>query len=810
MRKHIQLCSRCFGCIGAVCEKIVPMNSDTHECEQVSSSAIKNNQTQLSSMELLTLDLDGMTCASCVFRVEKALKKLPGVEAVSVNLATEKASIRYVTSEDFTQDEYSELALDVVEKSGYQATVHLDTDYSQTTKKIGFLSPQSPWPVIFSACLSLPLAAPMILMPFGIHAMLPGIWQLFLALPVQLILGARFYIAAYKALRAGAGNMDLLVAIGTSAAFGLSLYGLIKGHHELYFEASAVVITFVLLGKYLESRAKYQTTEAIRALQGMWPQFARIQIKAKGKADQIKSTEQASLIQKQVALAQIIVGDYVVVLPGERIPVDGIVLEGHGVVDESMLSGEGMPVDKREGSMVTGGSMNGDARLLVEVVSVGVESTLAKMIRMVENAQAQKAPIQKLVDQVSSWFVPVVILVGVMTFLGTWWLRQDVELAIIRAVSVLVIACPCALGLATPAAMMVGTGVAAKYGILIKDAQMLEITHRLQIIVFDKTGTLTLGQPKLLHWRVMTKDSSEDLNPMLLSTAAALQAGSEHPLAKAILHERQEKLSDEAVLIASQIESIPGVGLSGKIEGGLYRGQILKFVSHGFFSKTHPINQNPSKANDDIQLWLSQGNTVSWLINEANEPLAVFAFGDQIKPSAIPALKMLQQMGIKTIMLSGDHPDAAKAIGKQLGISEVQAGMLPEDKATWLMQYKKDFPQQVIAMVGDGVNDAPALAVADVGVAMASGTDVAMHAAGVTLMRGDLTLIVSAIDLSKKTWRKIQQNLFWAFVFNTVGIPMAALGLLTPVLAGAAMAFSSVTVLGNALLLKRWKPSMDH
>jgi Cu+-exporting ATPase len=783
------------------------MNSDTHESEQVlSQSTINTNQTQSASTELLTLDVDGMTCASCVFRVEKALKKLPGVEAVSVNLATEKANIRYATPQNFTPDEYSKLALGAVEKSGYQATVHLDNDYSQATKKVGFLSPQSPWPVILSACLSLPLAAPMLLMPFGIHAMLPGIWQLFLALPVQLIFGARFYVAAYKALRAGAGNMDLLVAIGTSAAFGLSLYGLIKGHHELYFEASAVVITFVLLGKWLESRAKYQTTEAIRALQAMWPQFARIQIKTNEKIDQLESTDRAPFIQKEVPLAQIIVGDHVVVLPGERIPVDGIVLEGHGVVDESMLSGEGMPVDKKEGSVVTGGSMNGDARLLVEVVSVGVESTLAKMIRMVENAQAQKAPIQKLVDQVSAWFVPVVVLVGLMTFLGTWWVTQDIELAIIRAVSVLVIACPCALGLATPAAMMVGTGVAAKYGILIKDAQMLEITHRLQVIVFDKTGTLTLGQPKLLHWRVMAADVSEDASHILLSTAAALQAGSEHPLAKAILLERKEKLSDSPILMASQIQSIPGVGLSGKMEDGLYRGQILKFVSHGYFSKILSTKENLSKVNEDIQRWLSEGNTVSWLVNEANEPLAVFAFGDQIKSSAIPALKILKQMGIKTIMLSGDHPDAAKAIGKQLGISQVQAGMLPEDKANWLMRYKKDFPQQAIAMVGDGVNDAPALAAADVGMAMASGTDVAMHAAGVTLMRGDLTLIVSAIDLSKKTWRKIQQNLFWAFVFNTVGIPMAAFGLLTPVLAGAAMAFSSVTVLGNALLLKRWKP----
>lgn len=754
---------------------------------------------QAPSTELLTLDVDGMTCASCVFRVEKALKKLPGVEAISVNLATEKASIRYTPSKQVNPEQYSKLAIDIVEKSGYQATLHLETDHGQVAKKIGFLSPQSPWPVILSACLSLPLAAPMLLMPFGIHAMLPGLWQLLLALPVQVIFGARFYVAAYKALRAGAGNMDLLVAIGTSAAFGLSVYGLFNHHQELYFEASAVVITFVLLGKWLEARAKYQTTEAIRALQAMWPEFARIELKTQNDGQET--------FQKEVPLSQVVVGDHVVVLPGERIPVDGVVLAGHGVVDESMLSGEGMPVDKKEGSKVTGGSMNGEARLLIEVLSVGVESTLAKMIRLVENAQAQKAPIQKLVDQVSAWFVPIVVLVGLITLLVAWWFTQDIELAIIRSVSVLVIACPCALGLATPAAMMVGTGVAAKYGILIKDAQMLEITHRLQTIVFDKTGTLTVGQPKLLHLYTIPFEelqSEDEAKRTVLALAAALQSGSEHPLAKAILLKHQEtQIHASEILRATEIQAIPGIGLSGKLENGRYQGQTLKLVSHRYFSE---INSVESEKNPFIQVWLSEGNTVSWLIDMKDQPLGVFAFGDQIKPSAIPALSALQKMGIKTVMLSGDHPAAAQAIGAKLGISQVQAGMLPEDKAQWLMQYKVAHADQAIAMVGDGVNDAPALAAADVGMAMASGTDVAMHAAGVTLMRGDLMLIVHAIDLSKKTWKKIQQNLFWAFIFNTVGIPMAAFGLLTPVLAGAAMAFSSVTVLVNALLLKRWRP----
>jgi len=756
--------------------------------------------------ELLKLDIEGMTCASCALRVEKALNKLPGVEAVSVNLATEVASVRYLVDQsNQTQNDqdYSTLAIKAVEKSGYQAQIHSE-EMQTEAKPVGFFSPQSPWPVILSACLSLPLAAPMLLMPFGVHAMLPGWWQFLFALPVQIVFGARFYVAAFKALRAGAGNMDLLVAIGTSAAFGLSMYGLWKGHHELYFEASAVVITFVLLGKWLEARAKHQTTEAIRALQAMWPQFARIQTEQSANQSQ----------PKEVPLSQVIVGDHVIVLPGERIPVDGRILEGVGVVDESMLSGEGMPVEKKVGSLVTGGSMNGDSKLLIEVMSVGVESTLAKMIRLVENAQAQKAPIQKLVDQVSAWFVPVVVLIGLITLAATWWLTQDMELAIIRSVSVLVIACPCALGLATPAAMMVGTGVAAKHGILIKDAQMLEITHRLQTVIFDKTGTLTMGQPQLIHGYGIALDQkqfidlSEDFGREVLAAAAALQSGSEHPLAKAILtrHQfEQSRFSSYPHKNATDIKAIPGIGLEGRLTSGLFESQTLKLVSHHHLSSVHSLS---SAISASIEQWLLQGNTVSWLVDINYLPLAVFAFGDQIKSSAAPALKKLHEMQIKTVMLSGDHPAAANAIGQSLGMTEVQAGMLPQDKAQWLMTYKKAHPQEAIAMVGDGVNDAPALAAADVGIAMASGTDVAMHAAGVTLMRGDLMLIVSAIDLSKKTWAKIQQNLFWAFIFNTVGIPLAALGLLTPVLAGAAMAFSSVTVLGNALLLKRWKPGM--
>lgn len=751
---------------------------------------VEAENTDVNESELVTLDVEGMTCASCVFRVEKALKQLPNVEAVSVNLATEKANIRFIAR----QEHQSQLAIDAVKKSGYEAQLTPIDTFSIQEKKIGFMAPQSPWPFAFSALLSLPLALPMLLMPWGIHAMLPGWIQFCLALPVQVIFGGRFYVAAYKALRAGSGNMDLLVAIGTSSAFGLSLYAMYKGHgHELYFEASAVVITFVLLGKWLEARAKYQTTEAIRALQSMWPQVARV----------LTTQTDGSSQEKEVPLNQVLTGDIVVVFPGERIPVDGEVIEGSGSVDESMLSGEVLPVEKTIGSHVTGGSMNGESRLLVKATSVGVESTLAKMIRMVENAQAQKAPIQKLVDLVSSWFVPIVVLIAVFTFFLNWYFSGNVELAILRAVSVMVIACPCALGLATPAAIMVGTGVAAKEGILIKDAQMLEVTHQLNVVVFDKTGTITQGAPKLLFFGAIDKDLnvSKDLqlNDDALRAAAALQAGSEHPLAKAVMQAVEKSNSQNLIQQAGDIHSITGVGIEGRLLNGPWQGQKLRLISHRAF-----LEANATVAIESVQDWLSQGKTISWLVTQSNQAIALLVFGDDIKPSAAPAIKSLTDMGIKTIMLSGDHPEAARTIGMQLLMTEVHGGMLPQNKAKWLLDYKANNPKAILAMVGDGVNDAPALAAADVGMAMSSGTDVAMHAAGVTLMRGDLMLIVKAIELSKETWKKIQQNLFWAFIFNIIGVPMAALGFLTPVVAGAAMAFSSVTVLTNALLLKRF------
>ena len=752
----------------------------------------ETRSVQDSSTQLLNLTIDGMTCGSCVLHVEKALKALPGVDAVTVNLATEKANIRFFGK---SFEDFSKLAIQAVKKSGYEAElIHAD-DFSLKTKKVAWFSPGSPWPFILAAILAFPLAVPMILMPFAIHLMLPAWGQFLLALPVQIVFGARFYIAAYKAVRSGTANMDLLVALGTSAAFGLSLYSWSQGMgHELYFEASAVVITFVLLGKWLEARAKLQTTQAIRALQAMWPQSAKV----------LTSTDGSTSV-KDVPLDQVLAGDMVVIFPGERVPVDGVVEEGAGTIDESMLSGESIPVEKVKGIAVTGGSMNGESRLLVKATSVGVESTLAKMIRMVENAQAQKASIQRLVDQVSAWFVPAVLFIALLTLILNVYFLADIQVAIIRAVSVMVIACPCALGLATPAAIMVGTGVAAGRGILIKDAQMLEVTHRLNVVVFDKTGTVTEGHPTLLYMSGVVHEqlkASELEIHDFLATASALQAGSEHPLGKAVIQAFNHQYPNSEGYSAKNIRAIPGVGIEGQMMTGPWLGQTLRLISHHAYQEN---SKNLPQVVQQLSPWLEEGRTISWLMNQADETLAVFVFGDDIKQSAYAAMAHLKSMGIKTIMLSGDNSAAAQYIGRKLGMSEVYGAMLPQNKATWIFNYKQAHPLDVLAMVGDGINDAPALAAADVGMAMASGTDVAMSVAGITLMRGDLNLIAQAIELSKRTWRKIQENLFWAFIFNVVGIPLAALGFLTPVVAGMAMAFSSVTVLSNALLLKRVK-----
>lgn len=710
----------------------------------------------------LRLDIEGMSCASCVGRVEKALRKLPGVSKAEVNLATESAQVSLLAGTD------PETLLQAVRKAGYSARLH-DAQAARAEPAPAWHSGSGP--VWVAAALSLPLVLPMLVQPLGLHWMPPGWLQLLLATPVQFWLGARFYRAGWAALRAGSGNMDLLVALGTSAAFGLSLWLMLGGGsgHALYFESAAVVITLVLLGKWLEARAKRQTTAAIRALQALQPETARVLREGR---------------EQELPLAALRLGDTVLVRPGERIPVDGELLEGSGPVDESLITGESRPVDKVPGARLLGGSVNGEALLRLRCTALGAESTLARIARMVEQAQGYKAPVQRLVDRVSAVFVPVVVLIALLTLLGWGLARGDWEHALLNAVAVLVIACPCALGLATPAAIMAGTGVAARRGILIKDAAALEQAHRVNLVAFDKTGTLTLGRPHLV---------AQEGEPELLRLAAALQAGSEHPLARAV----REAAQDLALPAASELQALAGRGLRARVEG-----QALALGSSRYMRELGVELAPLLPRAEGLQ---AEGHTVSWLaaLGEAPRLIGLLAFGDALKPEAAQAVNALHAQGLRTALVSGDNRGAAERVARALGIDELRAEVLPEDKARIVAELRAS--GSVVAMVGDGINDAPALAAADVGLAMATGTEVAMAAAGITLMRGNPALVADAIAVSRKTYAKIRQNLFWAFVYNLVGIPLAALGLLNPMIAGAAMALSSVSVLGNALLLSRWK-----
>ena len=746
----------------------------------------------------VSIDIEGMTCASCVSRVEKALANIPGIEAATVNLATEQARVRLKeATPGITQE-----IIEVIQKAGYGAKQSAAPGQKKQVNQSAFWTADGLGPVLLSFALSAPLVLPMVLMPFGVHWMPSGLWQLLLASPVQFVLGWRFYQSGWKALLSGAGNMDLLVALGTSAAYGLSVYQLVFGDpHALYFEGAAVIISMVLLGKWLEAQAKQQTGEAIRALHALWPQQARV---LKTNDLSLFASNAAAINQhSELPLEQVLVNDLVMVLPGERVPADGVIVLGNSHLDESLLTGESQSVKRGIGDAVIGGSLNGDGLLVFRVGATSTDSMLANIIDLVETAQTYKAPIQRLVDQVSAIFVPAVIVIAVATGLVTGFLLGDVSEAILRAVSVMVIACPCALGLATPAAIMAGTGVAARAGILIKDPQVLELAHRIQLVAFDKTGTLTEGKPTLI-----SIDVSSGLNQeAILALAAGLQMGSEHPLAKAVLEDA--KAHNVTPVSYNQIQAIPGVGIEGRPLAGEWQGQLLRLQSLASL-EAHP--QYGDLILKATPLFLA-GHTVSALTAtplgaQAPIPLALFAFGDAIKAQAKTAVEQLHAMEISTVMLSGDNHAAAKKVGERIGIDTVYAQVIPADKADWIECLKRNAAgeRQWVAMVGDGINDAPALAMADVGMAMATGTDVAMQAAGITLMHGNPNLVVNAIDVSKRTWNTIRQNLFWAFAFNVIGIPLAALGYLTPAIAGSAMALSSLFVLSNALLLGLWKP----
>lgn len=723
----------------------------------------------------IALDITGMTCASCVGRVERALRAVPGVTAASVNLATERADATVLATD---VEAMTARLVAAVEAAGYGARPHVASD--------GAEAPPSKRPnretlhLLIAIALTVPLVVPMVLHPFGIHLMPPDWLQWLLATPVQFWLGARFYRAAWGALKARTGNMDLLVALGTTAAYGLSVYHLLQpaphhGGRPLYFEAAAVVIALILLGKWLEARAKRQTTEAIRALQALRPARARVRDADGG--------------EREVAVAEVQVGDVVVVRPGERFPVDGDLIEGRTHADESLITGESLPVAKQTGDRVTGGAVNGEGLVAVRTRAVGAESVLARIVRLVEDAQAAKAPIQRLVDKVSAVFVPVVVVFALLTLLVWGFIGGNWDHALLNAVAVLVIACPCALGLATPTAVMAGTGVAARAGILIKDAEALEHAHTVRTVAFDKTGTLTEGRPALET--VLALDGDET---RLLALAAALQAGSEHPLAKAVLAAH----GDAPRPTANEVHAVPGRGLRGTVDGRqLLLGSARMLAEAGIETGAFATR---------AEALAGAGATVSWLAEAGGDGgalVGLLAFRDRPRPSAAAAIARLRARGLRTAMISGDNAGAAQAVADALGIDDVRANVMPDQKADAVRALAAEGS---VAMVGDGINDAPALAAADVGIAMGSGTDVAMHAAGITLMRPDPGLVADALDISRRTVRKIRQNLFWAFAYNVVGIPLAALGLLDPVIAGAAMAFSSVSVVANTLLLRRWAP----
>ncbi|MGA9913230.1 MAG: heavy metal translocating P-type ATPase [Paraburkholderia sp.] len=783
---------------------------------------------QAQTLHATELAIGGMTCASCAMRVEKALAKVPGVASVSVNLATETATVNPTDAASGAGADTDAL-IAAVKKAGYEATLMAPPDAPASVADTAALATAADSKrnqtrrelaaVLASAVLTLPLVLPMVGEWFGLHAMLSPWLQFALASIVQFVFGARFYRAAYRAVRAGAGNMDLLVALGTSAAYGISVYELATHPGDmmhLYFEASAVVITLVRFGKWLEARAKRQTTDAIRALNALRPDRARIRVGAD---------------EREVPLAQVRVGTVVIVRPGERVPVDGAVLEGLTHIDESLITGESLPVAKQAADPVTAGSINGEGAIAVTTTAIGAETTLARIIRLVESAQAEKAPIQRLVDRVSEIFVPAILAIAALTLVGWLIAGAGGETAILNAVAVLVIACPCALGLATPAAIMAGTGVAARRGVLIKDAEALETAHRVTIVAFDKTGTLTLGQPSVTAFEAIGDIGRGEA----LALAAAVQRHSDHPLARAVVkayeaaqagNQRDDtavtdssanggidalvdsalgasasaSVAKVATLTASAARAVPGRGVEADMNG-----RTLALGSTRWLNELG-IPLPPQLAERAKQLEAA-GNTVSWMMQRAPLApiaLALIAFGDTVKPTARAAVERLAQMGIKSVLVTGDNQGSAASVAEALGIAEFHAEVLPDDKARVIRDLKIR-SAGIVAMVGDGINDAPALAAADIGIAMATGTDVAMQAAGITLMRGDPALVADAIDISRKTWRKIQQNLFWAFVYNLIGIPLAAFGLLNPMLAGAAMAFSSVSVVTNALLLRTWR-----
>ncbi len=719
-------------------------------------------------IENITILVEGMSCAACSARVERALSKVDGVIDVNVNLATNKANISIFKGSVGTDE-----LIKTVEKAGYGAKIeikpNIDKEKKIRDKEIKSLETS----FIISAILSIPLFSAMFFHMAGVENVLTnGYFQLILATPVQFIIGYRFYKGAFRSLKGGGANMDVLVSMGTSAAYFYSIYNLIIGKKEYYFESSAVVITLILLGKTFEAVAKGKTSEAIKKLMGLQPKVARILIDG---------------IEKDIPIEKVKEGDIVLVRPGEKIPVDGIIIEGNSSVDESMISGESIPVDKKTGDEVIGATINKFGTFKFKTTKVGKNTVLAQIIKLVEDAQGSKAPVQRLADKISGVFVPTVVVIAIITFLLWYFIGGDFSKALINAVSVLVIACPCALGLATPTAIMVGTGNGAEKGILIKSGEYLEKAHELDTIVLDKTGTITKGEPEVTNIVAFEKKEDE-----ILQIAASGEQNSEHPLGKAIVGKAKEKGME--LLKSEEFLAIPGKGIRTIIDG--------KEIYIGNRKLMYDIAISTKEIEKEL-LGLEEEGSTAMIITIDKKISGIIGVADQVKENSKAAIDEIKKMDIDIYMITGDNERTAKAIGKKVGITKVLAEVLPEYKAEVIEKIKKDGKK--VGMVGDGINDAPALVAADVGFAIGTGTDVAMEASDITLMRGDLQGIVTAIRLSHKTMRTIKQNLFWAFAYNTIGIPFAALGFLNPMIGGAAMAFSSVSVVSNSLRLRKFK-----
>ncbi|MCW5608357.1 MAG: copper-translocating P-type ATPase [Nitrosomonas sp.] len=723
--------------------------------------------------QTVQLQLHKMTCAACGTHIEKALNRLPGVTA-SVNVATETAKVRFVPG-TMTVDRLIAAVVD----AGYGATEISETSHAEEKARRQAAYRAELRLFWISAILTLPLVVQMVGMFTG-HGMdlLPHWLQWLLATPVQFWIGKRFYIGAWHALRGGGANMDVLVALGTSMAYFFSAAVTVFSlDQHVYFEASAAIITLVLLGKLMEARAKSRTSEAIEALIKLQPKTARIE-----RDDKIVEVPADSLQ----------VGDIFIVRPGENLPVDGVVIEGSSSVNEAMLTGESLPVGKQPGTEVFAATTNQQGLLKCRATSVGARTQLAAIIRLVEEAQGSKAPIQRMADTVSGIFVPVVVVISIFTLGITWWLTADFVTALINAVAVLVIACPCALGLATPTAIMVGTGRGAQAGVLVKNAAALEHAEKIQTVIVDKTGTLTEGKPQVTD--IIPADTLDEQT--FIQIAASLEQGSEHPLARAVM-DRAEKMN-VTLKPATDFTAVTGSGIKARIDATPYLLGSPQFLAQ------HGATLN----NDKITVLQSEGKTVigvAALDNDSARILGYLAIADRLRDTSVKAVQRLQDMGIEVVMLTGDNPLTAAAIAKRTGIMIYRAEVLPQDKAAEVKKLKEN--GTVTGMVGDGINDAPALAAADVSFAIGAGSDVAIEAADITLIRNDLMSVADAISLSRATLRKIRQNLFFAFIYNVLGIPLAAVGMLNPVIAGAAMAMSSVSVVSNSLLLKRWHPN---